>query len=107
VTLHSIGDEIAAWRLERQGGEQTQDAWLDRWSEYGYSVDAVWHSYPLEPNWQESISRWIALGFEVSDLVALMPHAMSRPNVAPSERWRYYCGVVWRTYRNLQAEAER
>ena len=92
--------KIAEWRMDR---EQAQDAWLDRWCEYSY-LNRASSSYPLEPNWHESIDHWLALGFEVSDLIALMPHAMRRPNVAPSDRWRYYCGVVWRTYRNIQAD---
>ena len=106
VTMHNIGEKIAEWRVVRQDDEQDQDAWLDRWSEWGYRAGTNWHSYPLEPNWHESIMRWIGLGFEVGDLIALIPKAMNRPNVEPSGRWRYYCGIVWRTYRNLQAEVE-
>ena len=42
---------------------------------------------------------------EVDDLCRLIPIAMEAPKVTHSQRWRYYCGVVWNTIRSLQSAA--
>uniref|UniRef100_A0A6M3J3E8 Putative homing endonuclease n=1 Tax=viral metagenome TaxID=1070528 RepID=A0A6M3J3E8_9ZZZZ len=53
-------------------------------------------------DWPGSIEMWMAAGLTIDHLVKLIPIAMRAP---VADTWRYYCGVVWNTLRDLNQRA--
>lgn len=61
----------------------------------------------LDPNWCDSISRFLSSGLTIDDLVRLVEVAMRQPRVKHGERFRYFCGCCWREITDLQESARR
>lgn len=62
---------------------------------------------PLDPNWRDSVARFLSQGLTSFDLERLLEVAMRRPNISKDERFRYFCGCAWREITNLQESARR
>lgn len=58
------------------------------------------HGYPwarLPDDWQGTVLRWRSVGVPESVILNAIDTAMRKRNVASSDKWRYTCGIVWRT----------
>lgn len=61
---------------------------------------------PLDDNWRDSVSRFLANGLTIADLSRLIEVAMRR-NLAHEATFRYFCGCAWREITDLQESARR
>lgn len=74
-------------------------------------VDATWCAWkmpdgrpPSRPaTWAASIEGFLSCGMSDQDLVDLVEDAMTPNNVR--DRWRYFCGIVWRHIQKRQERA--
>lgn len=93
-------DCMETWRLELQGLELMCDDFRSAWQTWKYANgDAV----ELGDGWRSSVDQWVRLGFEVDDLVRLIPEAMKRGIRDP---WPYFCKVVWNNLHDIQERTE-
>ncbi|GIH26031.1 hypothetical protein Aph01nite_43410 [Acrocarpospora phusangensis] len=100
--------EAAAERMlaarESQAAEHAQfDQWWNAWTlaEGGAGGRAVHR----DPGWQQSISRFLAMGLPLPILKDCLDIAMSRKKIRAADVWRYFCGIAWGKVRELQAAA--
>lgn len=61
---------------------------------------------PLPAGWEDSIERFLSVGLPLDELLRFIPIAMGA-RVAHDQRWRYFCGIAWRSVTTLQEEARR
>lgn len=59
-------------------------------------------SIPLPTGWQSSVRAWLSVGFTVDDWPDLIAKSMQNTKIVNGEKWRYFCGVMWRTIDRLQ-----
>lgn len=103
---------INTWRLQQRERDAALRSFADAWDGWGYGPDDARQTIPRDAGWEASVERWLEEGLDVGDLADLIPKAMhNKPGrgggiIAPEDRWRYFCGVVWRTLDNIQ-EATR
>lgn len=103
---------IDTWRAGRANREAQATTFGEAWDSWGSGEGDDRRTVPKDPDWVDSVTRWLDEGFTVDDLVSLIPKAMRKPRqgrraIAWDERWTYYCGVVWRTLDEVQAGTER
>lgn len=72
------------------------------WNGYGVSGQPL----PMPTDWRSTIDQWIALNVPHVVLVEAVQVAMGKKNIAHEARWKYMCGVVWRTIDKAQLHAE-
>jgi len=78
------------WTIERQvDGEKVQE------------------TLPLDPNWMESIERFLSAGLSVDDLDAMTDRAMHKKGLVNAEVFRYFCGCCWGLLSDRQELARR
>lgn len=102
-------EAVASWRAERIALAADLAAFSDAWDEWTTGKDEDKAPVPREDDWGAAVERWLDAGFIIEDLIELIPKAMhNRPSrggpIAIDERWRYYCGVVWRTLDDIEAD---
>lgn len=66
--------------------------WYELSDDYGYHSVA-----PLDENWGSTLRRWLELGLDEDFLLDAMEIAFAKYGVSRSDRFRYFCGVVYRT----------
>ncbi len=99
---------LAVWRERRSELNVMLGTFEEAWDNWGYGKDDERRTVPRDDNWAESVEHWLKEGFGIGDLCDLIPKAMhNRPGrrggpIPMDERWRYYCGVVWRTLDEIQ-----
>jgi hypothetical protein len=77
------------WAEAAKAAEEFKSAW-DRWTLTGTT-----QGVPLDDDWAVSLERWLALGLTTDDLVRFVSTAMNSQAVL-KDKWRYYCGCIWR-----------
>lgn len=98
-------EAIAAWRTQRTALAADLKAFAGAWDTWKVGEELV----PRDETWEAAVERWLDAGFAIDDLIELIPKAMvrsQRPNgsvLAVEDRWRYFCGVVWRTLDDIEA----
>jgi hypothetical protein len=70
----------------------------------GYAVKG--QPLPMPLDWRGTVDHWIALKVPHVVLAEAIQIAMGKQNVAHDARWKYMCGVVWRTIDKAQLQAE-
>lgn len=70
--------------------------WARAWQSYTFGDGEPLH-LPDYHNLRASIRVWLDRGMSVDALIVLIDVAMKANHVPIEERFRYYCGVVWRT----------
>lgn len=83
--------------VERRAAELAVDrentAWFnDAWTNWTRG-DAT---MPLDPNWKNSVLRFMASGLDREFLVDAVATAMGKDRLLDRDRWRYFCGICWR-----------
>lgn len=100
--------------------QQTEDrriredaaAWVAQWQAWAqaiYNAEA-----PLPLDWEESFRRFLALDFDLDQLLDAAWTALHNKRIRRFDAWRYFCGIVYRkadalrerAYRILEADAE-
>lgn len=59
---------------------------------------------PVDPNWRQSLERFIATGFPRVEIVRLVDVSMNGP-ASRDEKWRYFCGCCWSAITDMQEAA--
>lgn len=103
-----------AAKLDHEAEEEVAEAlaWFDeswcKWTyEYGPSNDRRRSHCPRPDDWAITVQRWMDAGLVESDLLHGVNIAMNARKPPHSERWRYFCGVMWNKLTDRQAEARR
>lgn len=79
-------------------------AFVEHWCRYRLpNGDTV----AVDESWEDSIRQFTKAGLSLDDLTRAVDAAMAKPRVSANLRWRYFCGVAWRTLSDRQARARR
>lgn len=92
------------WSADRTRAAAAVDSFDDAWTDWSVvATDNIRERVPRAADWRQSVESWLARGFSVADLVSFIPTAMHSTASIPN-KWRYLCGIVWRTLDKLEAE---
>ena len=79
------------------------DTFDTRWLLWTYTDhDGKRHSCPRPNDWCDGIESMLRSGLSIDALLRCMGVAMRRDTVARAQKWRYFCGVAWKTLRDAQ-----
>lgn len=93
---------LVDWRDGREELAYNLEEFQASWNRWQYDVNGGTKPVDLPTDWEDSVSRWLTEGLTPDDLRPLVDIAMRKPGVKLGERWKYFCGVVWRTLDDLQ-----
>jgi hypothetical protein len=94
----------AEWRaIDRQVVEEFRAEFDQAWSVWKCDGEVI----PRSSDWQESVTRFVALGIYEEELLRLIGVAMGKKNIASGDVWRYFCGCAWRAITDLQETARQ
>lgn len=92
--------------VERRAAELAVDRDATAW------FDATWEAWkrgdetmPRDPNWKNSVLRFLAAGLDREFLTDAVATAMGKERIPDPDRWRYFCGICWREIEHLQERA--
>ena len=71
------------------------DGIQDYWDAASMQEGCHWARMP--EGWESSVLRWTAIGVPKSVILNAIDTAMRKRGVTGSDKWRYACGVIWRT----------
>lgn len=60
----------------------------------------------LPVNWRDSVDQFYRAGLPIEGLRRAFAIAMTKDQIAWSDKWRYTCGVAWSMIREIREEAE-
>lgn len=105
VALRDALIEIAEIRLiELKGMKMLWDDFDKIWCDW--TVDEDKTPVPRDRNWNDSIERFLTNNLSLEELEHYVGVAM-RSNVPPSQVWKYFCGICWKTIKERQETAQR
>lgn len=99
VETAAIGASIEFSDLQETRGE-FDTIWSD-WS-YGYNQKPI----PRPADWCDTVDMLKRRGMPLDLLEECVRIAMTRSSVAPSETFRYFCGVAWRKLAEIESVAK-
>lgn len=100
---HARKQVIAEWRASRSALAADLEAFTAAWSSWTYTDQhGAEQPVPRDPTWASAIERWLEEGLLIEDIIELLPKAMTRDTIHLEDRWRYFCGVIWRTLDDIQ-----
>jgi hypothetical protein len=91
VAMSRRMNEFAAQRARTDGFDQVWQQWS------GVCV------VPREPNWRDSILRFLAFGLDEAFLASAVESAMGNRRLRTGDVWRYFCGICWTEIKSAQA----
>lgn len=90
----------------RQERAQINEALTDYFDEEWESRHYGTHRIPdLPTGWQSSVIEFYARGLSVADFDRAIDIAITKPGIALSQRWSYFCGVCWNMVREIEDDA--
>lgn len=92
-----VEERAAELAAERARTDPFDTAW-SAWTVNGQPV-------PRDPNWKNSILRFLGGGLDDEFMVDAIHTAMGLDRVPASEKWRYFCGICWREMDDLRERA--
>lgn len=104
---------IESWRRTQEALAADLEAFAAAWDGWEARTGDTSQRVPRESGWEDSVERWLDAGLTVDDLIGLIPKAMhNKPQrngepISLENRWRYFCGVVWRTLEDLDRDTKR
>lgn len=112
--LEEVARDAERWAeaIKYLSGEHSHR--LEKLDEILDLFDAAWcdwtNNYTKQPlersgDWRRTVETWLKRGITPRILAHHIPTAMNAPKVAQNEVWRYYCGIIWKTVTQLDAEA--
>lgn len=93
---------ITRWRDQHKELQDDIAAFAAAWDIWGHGEGQDRKTVPRGDNWVGSVERWIGEGFTIGDLTSFIEKAMRQKGVTWDDRWRYFCGIVWRTLDKIQ-----
>jgi hypothetical protein len=94
--------EIKASQLNQI--DEYQQSFVDYWYQVADDSGCAF-SYP-EKNWERTLEKWFAIGVPNKILHDAVDKAF-RSKASQSEKYRYMCGIIWRTLDELQEDVLR
>lgn len=98
-----MADAVAAWSDEQHAARAEHERFIECWNTW--TVTSSGAAVPLATDWRSSVAFWMGIGFTVDDLTPMVEIAMTKPHIAIDDKWRYFCGIVWRTLEEIQNRA--
>ena len=90
----SVRDEVLSeWRSEDDDQRIATAEFLAYWKSFTLDDGSL---IPCDPGWRKTVAHWLKAGFSVDDLCVMVDKMMAR-SLPARDRWRYFCGIVWRT----------
>lgn len=71
----------------------------EHWDTWYFGND---EPFPRDPNWKNSVLRFMAGGLDDQFLADAVDTAMGRPRMPTGDVWRYFCGICWRELDDLR-----
>lgn len=87
----ALHEKIGATQNARAVRLDLEDHWDEMASEYAYGNPR------MEDNWGTSLKRWLDVGLTPDFLKDAMEISMSKRDVTNADKYRYFCGIVYRT----------
>ena len=84
----------SAWGVVREAG--------DEWLEYRSDFASHW-PYDFPEGWASTVHHWYEMGVPLAYLLEAADIASGQRRFGVSDRWRYFCGVVWNKTREVGA----
>ena len=67
----------------------------DWWDESAEHAGVSWAR--MDDGWEDSVRKWYGMGVPANVITDAIDTAMRRRKVSASSKWRYACGIIWRT----------
>ena len=67
----------------------------DWWDESAGHAGVSWAR--MDDGWEDSVRKWYGMGVPANVITDAIDTAMRRRKVSASSKWRYACGIIWRT----------
>lgn len=110
--VDDVAEQALRWSWAMEQAAEIRRAQLAEQQEIVEEFDDAWCAYvvstghggappgsgelPREPGWRDSVLRFVAAGLDAEFLHYAVKVAMTKSDVAHTDRWRYFCGVCWR-----------
>jgi hypothetical protein len=102
-------EALVRWRDDRDQTDSDVSDFGDLWE--GYT--AAGRQLPRADDWETTVLLWFREGLNLDDLEKLLASTMTREKyrnghrIAVDERWRYFCGAVWRTLEDINERTDK
>lgn len=117
AVVDDVASDAVRWaRARRMAADQlvanlaarddARAAFLDEWNRWEATEKGSRRKVPLDDGWEQSVDGFLAAGLPLEVLIDCVEKAMRAKKVAVGNRFRYMCGVAWRTVGELD-EATR
>jgi hypothetical protein len=110
--IADVDERAAKWAQAMQIAIERRTAELAQDRDSTAAFDAEWtrwstgdHEVPRDPNWRESVLRFLGAGVDPQFLVDAVGIAMRNQRIKGPDTWRYFCGVCWREVEKIQQVA--
>jgi hypothetical protein len=90
------------WRMDVDDAEDQLEEFFSVWERYRYWEGNESKILPLDAGARITVERWLAIGLTVRDLTPMIERSMGSTHVEYDQKWKYLCGIVWTTIRQLQ-----
>ncbi len=101
---------IKAAALKRASERAERDAYVrefdEAWCVWHYTSDTE-RVVDRDDEWLMSVWRFYELGLPIGDLLDGIQIAMRNTRVANRDKWKYTCGVAWRSLDKIQGDAKK
>lgn len=115
ATVEQVAQDAVRWAaaMKRAAAIRAQQRAIRE--DYVDQFDSAWdgwhygsgrHEIPRPGNWRQSVWGFHEAGLPINDLCEAVDIACANGRVAPSQTWRYMCGVAWRKVAELQDMAK-
>lgn len=74
------------------------------WWSWHYTDDAE-SRVPRPDDWKPSLRAWLLRGLPLDRILSMIPVAMNS-KASPDDKWRYFCGCVWKTLTDWEDEVQ-
>jgi HNH endonuclease len=99
-------ERAARQAMDKQIDAENYHDWFDdTWSKWGVGEGKDRRPLPRPDSWKRSVSAFMAAGLKLPLLDECVEIAMTTHRVAPSDKFRYMCGIAWKKITELQDAA--
>lgn len=90
-------------RLDAAKAKEIHEAFADEWDSWTFTGMAF--IAPMPGDWTQTIDTLTTNGMTLDDLISCARVALTKDGIDRDKRWRYFCGVCWRTLERRQSIA--
>lgn len=92
-----VDESALRWAGAISAAHETASADLSRFDRDTKAFRTAWRKNalgPLPAGWEDSVRRFLAEGFQRSDLLHFLPVIANRPRINEYDHFRYFCGCI-------------